>query len=286
MEDYYKLLGVDKKASPSEIKSAYRKLALKWHPDKNKEVGAENRFKKINEEYEILSDEKKRQLYDQVGHSAFKNNGGRGNQGPQSGGPFGGQGGFRYYSNAGGAQNVDFDFGGVDPFDIFEQFFGFRSPNGGRRKPRNAYQMNLTFDEAIKGVSKKAVIGGEQKTIKIPAGVDTGMKIRFADFDIVVNVAQSKDFKRQKQDVYIEQLISFPQAVLGDTVQVKTIDGFIKLKVKSGTQSGSVVRLKGKGIPYPNSSQKGDQYVVWTVEIPTKISGSAKKIIESLKNEL
>jgi len=81
-------------------------------------------------------------------------------------------------------------------------------------------------------------------------------------------------------------LISFPQAVLGDTVQVKTIDGFIKLKVKSGTQSGSVVRLKGKGIPYPNSSQKGDQYVVWTVEIPVRISGSAKKIIENLKNEL
>lgn len=282
MKDFYEVLGVSKSASAAEIKSAYRKLALKWHPDKNKAPEAEAKFKEINNAYSVLSDEKKRQMYDQVGHQRYNQTGG-----PSSaGGGFGGQQGpFSYYSNMGG-QEVNFDFGGVDPFDIFEQFFGGGSPFGGRQTRRNIYEMQLTFDEAVKGVTKSAVIAGKERKIKVPAGVDTGSRIRFTDFDIQVRVQPHPFFKREGQDVYVEKTISFPQAALGDTIEVKTIDDTVKLKVRPGTQTNQAVRLKDKGIPHPNSKQRGDQYVVFKVEIPEKLSGKAKKLIEELKIEL
>lgn len=281
MKDFYEVLGVSKTANAAEIKSAYRKLALKWHPDKNKEPGAEAKFKEINNAYSVLSDEKKRQMYDQVGHQRYNQAGG-----PSSaGGGYGGQQGpFSYYSNMGGQ---DFDFGGVDPFDIFEQFFGGGSPFGGQRQTRrNIYEIQLTFDEAVKGVTKSAVIAGKERQIKVPAGVDTGSRIRFTDFDIQVRVQPHPFFKREGQDVYVEKTISFPQAALGDTVEVRTIDDTVKLKVRPGTETNQAVRLKDKGIPHPNSKQRGDQYVVFKVEIPEKLSGKAKKLIEELKKEL
>lgn len=282
MKDFYEVLGVSKTATAAEIKSAYRKLALQWHPDKNKSPEAEAKFKEINNAYSVLSDEKKKQMYDQMGHSTYTRTGGQGFGG---GGGFGGQDPFSYYSNMGG-QSVNFDFGGVDPFDIFEQFFGGGSPFGGRQTRRNIYEMQLTFDEAVKGVTKTAVIAGKERKIKVPAGVDTGSRIRFTDFDIQVRVQKHPFFKRDGQDIYVEKTISFPQAVLGDTVEVKTIDDSVKLKVRPGTQNDSAVRLKDKGIPYPNSKQRGDQYVIFKVEVPEKVSGKAKKLIEELQKEL
>jgi len=281
--DYYSVLGVSKSSTPQEIKTAYRKLALKWHPDRNKSKEAEKKFKEINQAYEVLSDPKKKQNYDQFGHEAFTQSGGGRSPGASG---FGGQSGFQYYSNVGG-QGSNFDFGGVDPFDIFEQFFGFRSPQGGsRRQSRSVFQMNLSFQEAVRGVTKTSVINGKEKTIKVPAGVDSGSRIRFSDFDIVVQVQSDHEFRREGQDVVIEKEISYPQAVLGDVVSVKTIEESIKLKIKPGTKSGSMTRLKGKGIPYPNSKNRGDQYVVWRVKIPQNISGKAKKLIEELRDEL
>jgi DnaJ-class molecular chaperone len=280
--NYYEVLGVPKTATQPEIKSAYRKLALEWHPDKNKSKEAVDKFKEINKAYEVLSDPKKRETYDQVGHDAYTRTGGaQGGYGGAQGDPF------RYYSNMGG-QGVEFDFGGMDPFDIFEQFFGSRSPFGSssRRQRRDVYEMRITFNEAVKGTSKSTVISGKQKSIKIPAGVDDGTRIRFADFDVVVRVSPDSYFRREGQDVYIEHVISYPDAVLGTTVEVRTIDEKVKLKVRSGTESGSILRLRGKGIPYPNSHQRGDQYVIFKVKVPESVNGKAKKLLEELRREL
>jgi DnaJ-class molecular chaperone len=282
MLDYYSVLGVSKNASIAEIKSAYRKLALKWHPDKNKESGAEQKFKEINQAYEVLSDQSKRQTYDSVGHQAYTSSGGSG-RGPSGQGPFGNSG--YYYSNMGG-NSSGFDFGGVDPFDIFEQFFGGRSPFGSRSARRSVYQIKLTFQEAVHGVTKKSVIAGKEHTIKVPAGVDTGSRIRFSEFDIVVEVMADPIFKREGQDIILEKKITFPQAVLGDVITVATINDSVQLKVKPGTQHGQAVRLKGKGVPFPQSKEIGDQYVVFKIDVPQKFSSTAKKLIEQLKKEL
>jgi len=284
MKDYYEVLGLSKSAPASEIKSAYRKLALKWHPDRNKTPEAEDRFKEINQAYQVLSDSKKKDVYDQVGHGAYTQRG--------SGGGGGGysqqQGPFQYYSTSGG-QGVQFDFGGMDPFDIFEQFFGSRSPFGGesgRTTRRNLYEMHLTFDEAVHGTQKTTVINGKQKNIKVPAGVQDGTRIRFNDFDVVVQVIPHSEFKREGQDIYFEQEITISQAVLGDVIEVKTIDEPVKVRVRPGTQSGTAIRLRGRGVVDPNSRRRGDQYVVFKVKIPEHLSGKAKQLFEELKNEL
>ena len=279
--NYYEVLGVSKNATAQEIKSAYRKLAMKWHPDKNKAPEAEAKFKEINNAYSVLSDDKKKSMYDQVGHDAFNRSGG----GSASQGQGGQYGPFSYYSNTAG-QGVEFDFGNMDPFDIFEQFFGGRAPGQERRQRRSVYEIQLSFDEAVKGVTKTAVISGQEKTIKVPAGVDTGSRIRFSDFDVVVHVKPHPSFKREGQDVYFVKEISIPQAVLGDVIDIKTIDDSVKIKVRPGTQSDTMVRLQGKGIPYPNSKQRGDHYVILKVFIPEKLSSKAKKLIEELKSEL
>jgi len=280
--DYYEILGVSKNATLEEIKAAYRKQALKWHPDRNKSPEATERFKQINKAFEILSDPKKREVYDQYGATAF--------EGASSSG-FGGhyyqQGPFRVYTNFGGDFS-DFDFGGFsDPFEIFEQFFGFQSPfSRSRRQKRDVFETTLTFDEAIKGTTKNVVIKGVSKKIKIPAGVDEGTRIRFSDFDLLIHVKPHPFFKREGQDIYIEKEISYPTAVLGGLVEVPTVDGMVKLRVKPGTQPGTMVRLRGQGVSSPNSYKKGDQYVIFKIKVPEKISSKAKKILEELEKEL
>jgi DnaJ-class molecular chaperone len=285
MQDYYQMLGVSKSATDKEIKGAYRKKALEWHPDRNKSPEAEDMFKKINKAYETLSDPKKKQMYDQLGHQAYEQYGGRAS-GPAGG--RGGAGGPFSYTYTGNPQDFGFDFNNInDPFDIFEQFFGGSSPFGGqRRPPRPVYQMRITFDEAVKGVEKETVISGKSRKIKIPAGVDTGTRIRFDEFDVQIEAGQHTFFKREEQNIVLEKDISFKQATLGDTVEVPTVHGSVKLKVRPGTQPNTVVRLKEQGIPYPNSSRKGDQYVVWKVKVPQKVSGKAKKLLEELEKEL
>ncbi len=284
MADYYEILGVSKNASTSEIKAAYRKQALKWHPDRNKSQEAHERFKEINKAYEVLSDPKKKEMYDQYGADAFK----------QGGFPGGGnysyrQGPFTYtYTNMGGESPFEgFDFGGfTDPFEIFEQFFGFRSPFSGTRKSRSVYQIELDFDEAVKGVEKEVSIGGKNKKIKIPAGVDEGTRMRFSDFDLLMRVRPHSHFKREGQDIYFEKKIPYPLAVLGGVVEVETINGKIKLRIRPGTEAGTAVRLKNEGVPYPNSNRRGDEYVIFKIDIPQKITAKTKKILEELQKEL
>lgn len=280
---YYDVLGVPKNATTAQIKSAYRKLALKWHPDRNKDTGAEDKFKEINQAYEVLSDSQKKQMYDQVGHDNFTS---RGASGQQQGNPFsgGGQGGpFSYtYTTSGGNPFEGFSgFEGSDPFDIFEQFFGFGNQGGQRRRAHPIYQVAITFEEAVTGVEKTFDIEGSRKSIKIPAGVDSGNRIRFTDFDIQVQVGSSKDFKREGQDVYVEYPLSLKIAILGGEVTVPSLDKKgITIKVRPGTQANSAVRLAGKGLVHPNSTRHGDEYVVFKIKIPERLTPRQKELID------
>jgi DnaJ-class molecular chaperone len=289
--DYYEVLGVSKSASADEIKRAYRKLALEWHPDRNKSAGANEKFKEINEAYEVLSDPKKKQTYDQFGHAAFQaGTGGFGGQGN----PFGGayrQGPFTYtYStSANPFEGMDFS----DPFDIFEQFFGggFGRAQGARQR-RDVYQISIDFMEAMKGVTKKIHIpkgsaggGSIEKTIKIPAGVDTASRIRFDEFDVVIEVRPHPFFQRENDNIIIEQEISFPQAVLGAVVEVPTIDGDIKIRIQPGTQPGTLVRLKGKGVPHVRGGGRGDQYVKMIIKVPSRVSRRQKELLEEFEKQ-
>jgi DnaJ-class molecular chaperone len=284
--DYYELLGLKKGATDAEIKAAYRKQALKWHPDRNKASEAAEKFKEINKAYEVLSDSQKRQMYDQYGKEGFE----RGGFGSHSRGGGQQQGPFTYtYSSTGGGNPFEgVDFGGSDPFDIFEQFFGFGGAGGGARsrKRRDLYQMELSFQEAIHGVTKETVIKGKNHSIKIPAGVDDGMKIRFDDFDVLVRVRPDARFRREGQDVYIEKHISFPLAALGGELTVETLDSPVTLRVRAGTKSGTTVRLRGHGIVYPQQSHKGDLYVIYTIDVPERVSSRSKKLLEELQKEL
>src|SRR5579862_2546627 len=202
-KDYYDILGVSKSATQQEIKSAYRKLALKYHPDRNKTKEAEEKFKEVTKAYEVLGNEEKRKTYDQFGAAAFEQ--GAAGQGPfgGAGGPFGGFGGaqggqgggqygpftYTYSSNGQG-----FDFGGFsDPFEIFEQFFG----GGAARPRRSVYSISISFKEAVHGVEKDVSINGKNQKIKIPAGVDRGSRIRFDAYDIVVDVIPDSKFVRE-----------------------------------------------------------------------------------------
>jgi len=281
--DYYDILGLSKNASQDEIKKAYRKQALEWHPDRNKSAQAAEKFKEVNEAYEVLSNPQKKQTYDQFGHAAFTPGG------EYAGGPFGAggfsqsykQGPFTYtYTTYGEGGEGGFDFGGfTDPFEIFEQFFGGGSPfRQTQRIPR--YGLTLTFMEAAKGTEKEVRLDGQRKTIKIPAGVDDGSRIKFRDFYITIDVRPDKVFQRDGADVFVNQEIPLTTAILGGMVEVPTIDGDLKLRIRPGTQSGTMVRLAGRGVKKLHGYGKGDQYVRLLVKIPDKLTRKQKEILE------
>lgn len=286
MKDYYELLGISKNSTDQEIKSAYRKLALKFHPDRNKSKEAEDKFKEITKVYEVLSDPQKKATYDQYGASAFEGNGTGNNGGgnPFNGGSNGGQyGPFSYtYSSAGGDQG---DFGNFnDPFEIFEQFFGGSTFRQGRKR-RESYLLNLDFDEAVHGVLKNVKIKEKMQKINIPAGVDNGSKIRFDDFDVVIKVSPSLKFQRENYDLISEEKISFIQAILGDEIEIDTINGKLKLKIPSGTQPETIIRLRGKGVPHLQGSSRGDQYIKIKIIIPKAINQKQKDLLKEFREK-
>jgi DnaJ-class molecular chaperone len=284
-EDFYKTLGVNKSASETEIKKAYRKLALEYHPDRNKSKEAEVKFKEVTKAYEVLSDPKKKQMYDQYGSAAFEQAGGGGG----AGGPFGGFGGFGQQGQKGpftySWSSSGADTGGFsDPFDIFEQFFGGGSPfRSAQSKP--VYQLKIAFMDAVKGVEKTVTIDGRSQKIKIPPGVDSGSRIRFDKYDILLNVTGHDKFHRDGYDIVTEEEITFPQAVLGTQIKVKTIDDIVTLRIPSGTQPNSVFRLRGKGVAHVRGSGKGDHYAKIKINIPKNISKKQKELLEEFDKE-
>ena len=282
--DYYDILGISKTASADEIKKAYRKQALEWHPDRHKDdkEAAEKRFKEINEAYQVLSNPEKKAAFDQYGHAAFTPGGGN----PFAGG-FGGQSGpFTYtYTTGGDGQNPfgNFDFG--DPFDIFEQFFGGGNPFGrAQRQQIPRYSIALDFMEAAKGVSKEVNVGGKKRKIKIPAGIYEGARINFGDFTLSVNIKPDKLFERQDDDLYVTVAIPFSLAVLGGEIEVPTIEEKIKIRIRPGTQSGTMMRLRERGVPHLRGRGKGDEYVRINVVIPEKLTREQRSIIEEMKD--
>jgi len=278
--DYYDILGVSKGSSDSEIKTAYRKQAVEWHPDKHKDdkEAAERRFKEINEAYQVLSDIEKRKAYDQFGHNAFSPGGAPGG----AGGFPGGAGGWKVYTSGSGQNPYSgFDFG--DPFDIFEQFFGGRNPFAQQvRKPR--YSLTIEFMEAIKGVEKEVSIEGSKKKIRIPPGVDDGSRINFNDFMLSINVKPHDTFEREGADILVKLAIPFSLVALGGAIDVPTVDGDVKLKIRKGTQPG-MMRLRGKGAPRIRGRGRGDQYIRLNVAIPEKLTKEQKKMVEKMKKK-
>lgn len=278
-KDYYQILGVAKGASADELKKAYRKLALEYHPDRNKTKEAEAKFKELSRAYEVLGNPEKRQAYDQYGAAAFE-------QGAGSGDPFGGGGPFTYtYSTGGGANPFEgFEGGFSDPFEIFEQFFGGASPFG-RAQRKSVYSISIDFMEAVHGVSKKVTIDNKAQTIKIPAGVDNGSRIRFDKYDVVVEVRPDKRFRRENYDLISEQEISFAQASTGTMIDVKTIDGEVKLRIPQGTQPDTIFRLRGKGVPHVRGGGRGDQYVRIKITIPKSLTSRQKELLKEFEEE-
>ena len=283
--DYYEILGVGKSASDDEIKKAYRKLAVKYHPDKNPgDKGAEEKFKETSEAYEILSDKQKRSRYDQFGHAGV---GGAGS-------PFGNDGGANNYNFNGRSFNFDFGGGGFD--DILGSLFGF---GGGRRQMRGQdLQTSITidFEEAIFGTTKMVPAQGENIKLKVPAGIFDGQAIRIAgkggeapsggqrgDLYVEIRVRAHKHLTREGDLILSEVVVSMVDAVLGTEVDVETVDGVVTMKIPAGTQSGSNFRLSGHGAPRLGNRERGPHIVNVSVEIPRSLNKRQKELMEEFR---
>lgn len=299
-QSYYDILGVSKNASDDEIKKAYRKLALKYHPDRNPgDKEAEKKFKEVNEAHEVLSDKQKRARYDQFGKAGVGGaSGGGGN--PFSGGnPFGGQGGSYSYSFNG--QNVN--FGDFDLNDIFASMFGGSSFNGRPFTRQNRGRdirasVTIEFKEAIFGTTKTIDINGKAIKVKIPAGIDDGQAIRLSgrggeapekggtpgDLYLVIRVKPHKTLTRDGNIILSEEHISMVDAALGCEVEVETIDGPVTMKVPAGTQSGTPFKLSGHGVQFRADGDRGPHIVEIIVDIPTKLSKKQREILEEFRD--
>lgn len=349
--DFYEVLGVDKNADEKTIKRAYRKLAMKYHPDRNPDdADAEEKFKEASMAYEVLSDAEKRSAYDRMGHAAFENG--------MGGGGFGGAG-------AGNFQDI---FG--DIFGNFGDIFGQQRGGGGRARRGSdlRYVLDLTLEEAVKGCKKEISFtapaaceacdgkgakdasdivtcgtchgqgqvrmqqgffavqqtcpkcGGSGKEIKnpckschgsgvkdksktlevsIPAGVDDGDRVRLAgegeaggagvqngDLFVEVRVKQHPVFTRQGADLYMDVPVSITDAALGKEVEIPTLDGKVKIKVAEGTQSGKLLRVRGKGVTPVRTSMKGDLICRIVVETPVNLNKEQKELLRQFQDSL
>jgi curved DNA-binding protein len=300
-KDYYKTLGVPKDADAQAIKKAFRKLALKYHPDKNpNNKDAEARFKEINEAYEVLSDPQKRAKYDQLGQSyqQWQHRGGQ-------------PGGFDWSQWTGGS-----DYGNAsDPFsEFFQSIFG-GSPFGGggragnmdieellrganrQRHPRSrsrdlTTEVDITLEEAYHGTTRLISKEGRRLQVRIPAGARTGTRVRIAGEglsgtggDLYLNVVVQSDprFERKEDDLFEDVTIDLYTAVLGGEIQIPTMTGQVTLKVNAGTQPGQTIRVRGRGMPRLRKPEEaGDLYVRINVDIPKELSAKERALFKEL----
>lgn len=317
--DYYETLGVNKNADQSAIKRAYRKLAKKYHPDMNAgDTHAEEMFKDVTEAYNVLSDEKKRQLYDEFGFAGLQEDFSEEEARQAARGSFGGFDGFGSYGGDGPYTRREFHFenSSGDMDDIFSRMFGDMFSHGttssgwgtsgqaGNRKGADVMaDLTITFEEAVFGCEKSVTLQDSATgkttnlTIRIPAGIESGKTVRLkgqgnsgrnggnpGDVLLKVNVEPSKEFERRGQNVYSTIRVPFTTAALGGKVRVHTIYGNVECAIKAGTQAGSKIRLRGKGIvSMKNPSVKGDQYVTVEILVPRHLSPKAKEALEAYK---
>ena len=310
-KDYYKILGVGEKASSDEIKKAYRKLAMKYHPDRNpNDKAAEAHFKEINEANEVLSDSKKRAKYDQLSNSY--------SSWQQAGGS---PGSFRWEdmmgNRGGGGTRVNMEdlgdmFGDLGGFsDFFRTFFSggmSGQPAGGQGRTRTTYaqprqplayqqKVPVSLHEAYHGTTRMMDVNGDRKEIKIPAGVKTGTKVRASgagpldqsgrgsDIYLIIEVTPDPRFELSGDDILTEKKIDLAAAVLGGEVKVETLSGNVLLKIPPGTQPGRIFRLAGRGMPDLKKKGKFSNLLVRiNVQIPQDLTDAQRKFFEKWKD--
>jgi curved DNA-binding protein len=305
-KDYYKILEVSRTASQEEIKKAYRKMAMKYHPDRNKgDKSAESRFKDINEAYAVLSNQEKRKQYDLFGAEGFQ----RKYTQEDIFRDFDFSSIFREFGFGGGAQNIFGQmFGGFGrgysgaarsgPFD--SPYGGFQSRSQALKGQDLTYELPLTLEEAFSTVNKviSYQAGGRQETVsvKIPAGISTGKRLRLSgkgqpgshggqngDLYVQIRVLDHSVFKREEDDLLLNREIRFTEAIEGSEIEVPTIDQkTLRLKIPPGTQNNARFRLKGYGMPRIDGSGRGDAFVQVIITVPRKLSKKQKALVKDM----
>jgi DnaJ-class molecular chaperone len=300
-KDYYDILGVKKSAGPDEIKKAYRGLAKKFHPDKNKgNKEAENKFKELSEAYAVLSDAEKREQYDRLGKEAFRGGGGPGGN-PFAGGanPFGGFD-FSQFTGAGGgrasARGGRRSTGAGGFTDIFSDLFGGGGEPGPQRGGDLEAELTIDFRDAILGTTMDLVLNGKAIKVKIPEGVSDGQRIRLrgkgapgnsggpaGDLNVLIHVRTHPLFERRGDDIYIDLPIKVGEAIRGAEVEVPTIQGPVRARIPAGTQGGQTFRLRGKGVKKKTTA--GDHYYRVEITVPKSAPEDAVQAIDEAYDE-
>lgn len=304
-KDYYKILGVSKQASDADIKKQFRKLAKKYHPDKNADdPTAEKMFKDVNEAYEVLSDKDKRAKYDQFGQNYKQYQQGGGNADDFWRQYAGGAGGGGTYTRYEGDFGDIFGNGGGFS-DFFQNLFGGGGGFGGQARGRQHVQKgqdysaryDISLQDAYKGLDSIVTVNNQKLRINIKPGIKDGQKLRLkgkgspgmyggpaGDLYLEVRVNPNKTFERKGDDLYRDVEIEPDVAVLGGQIQVPTLSGTISMKIPAGINNGKVLRLKGKGMPvYNSATSKGDLYLTLRIKVPEQPTDAEKALYQQLK---